>query len=150
MKRMLMAILLLLGVFVTGSVFAQTCPGGTTRVISGTPASPNSGAGDFLTFITNATSCAARGGGRWQEVHATNLDLIDWKFGSTSTMDPTKKVGTWSATTGASATVTHTYGSTSYTWAICQVGTALTYTLVSPTAGTVTGATVLAGQVACP
>lgn len=143
--------LLVVGMMVSGSVFAQTCPGGTTRVTGGTPATPN-GAGNFTAFITGATVCAARGNDRWQEFHATNLDLIDFKLGS-NPVDPTEKVGTWTASNGNTAVVTHTYGTTSYIWAIClatSAGENSTYTLVSPTAGTVTGARVIAGQRACP
>jgi len=145
------ALLALAGLFST-SALAQTCPGGTTRVTGGTPANPN-GPGNFVGFITGATICAARGTDRWQEFHASNGDLIDYKLGPespTNKVDPTKKVGIWSASNGANATVTHTYGTTNFEWAICRVGTGLTYTLVSLTGGTVNGATILAGQVPCP
>lgn len=150
--RAMMTSLLVLGTMVSGSVLAQTvaCPGGTTRVTNGTPANPNSG-GTFTNFITGATICAVRGSDRWQEFHASNFDLVDWKMGPGHAVDPREKVGTWSASNGANAAVTHDYGGGGvHTWAICRVGTGFTYTLVSGTGGTVTGATVLAGQVACP
>jgi hypothetical protein len=151
MNRILTTALLVLSGLVSASAFAQTCPGGTTRVTGGTPADPN-GPGNFVNFITGATICAARGTDRWQEFHASNGDLIDYKLGPespTNKVDPTKKVGVWSASNGASATVTHTYGNTNYEWAVCRVGTGLTYTLVSLTGGAVSGATILAGQVPC-
>ena len=152
MKRFTMAALSLLGAMAAGSGVAQTfqCPAGTARVISGTPANPNNGTGDFTSFITGATICAVRGTDRWQEFHRSDGKLIDWKRGANDAVDPTKEVGLWKSVTGADAAVTHTYGITSFVWAICQVGTGLTYTLVSPTGGTVTGATIRAGQVACP
>lgn len=148
MKLKTMATLLVLGTMASGSVFAQTCPGGTTRITGGTVANPN-GPGNFQNFVSGVTFCAARGNDRWQEFHAANGDLIDWKRG-TNPIDPTEKVGTWSATNGANAVVTHTYGGTPYVWAVCRVGTSSSYTLVSNTAGTITGATIQPGQGACP
>lgn len=134
--------LMLIGV----EAHAQTCPAGTTRE-TGT-------AGDFIAFITGKTICAARGTDRWQEYHSTGVggDLIDFKLGASHPVDPTKKVGTWSATNGADATVTHNYGpGQSYTWALCAVTAAPgTYTMVSPTAGTVSNVTLLNSQGQCP
>ncbi len=148
MKRMNMASMLVLGALASGSAFAQTCPFGTTRITGGTVANPN-GPGNFVGFVTGVTFCAARGADRWQEFHAGNGDLIDWKRG-TNPIDPTEKVGTWSAQNGANATVTHTYGTAAYTWAVCRVGTTSSYTLVSTAAGSITGATIQSGQGPCP
>jgi hypothetical protein len=141
---------------VAGAATAQQidCPTGTTRQTAGTPANPTAVDGDFTTFITGATICAARGSDRWQEFHAANRDLIDYKRGAGHPVDPTRRVGTWTATNGNNATVTHTYGPHSFTWALCRDNASsnppFTYTMVSPTAGTITGVRVLAGQVACP
>lgn len=56
---------------------------------------------------------------RWQEEHRVGGELWDYKLGPGHPIDPRKKVGQWSiAGTGANATVTHTYGSTSYTWSV--------------------------------
>jgi hypothetical protein len=150
MKRITLAGLCILGL-ASGPAFSQDCPAGTTRQTGGTPANPTAG-GNFTDFISGNTICAARGGERWQEQHRGSSQLWDYKLGSSSTVDPTKQVGSWSATNGSNATVTHTYGGTSYVWAVCRVGTAapFTYTLVSTTGGTITGATILTGQVGCP
>jgi hypothetical protein len=149
MKLMSVATLLVLGALASGSAFAQIiCPGGTTRVTGGAGANPNT-PGTFRDFISGVTFCAARGADRWQEFHANNGDLIDWKLGN-NPIDPTEKVGTWSAQNGNDAAVTHTYGATAYTWAVCRVGVTSSYTLVSNTAGTITGVTIRAGQVPCP
>ena len=125
-----------------GHVAAQTaCPSGTTTRVS-----------NVQQLVGGSTLCAARGSDRWQEFHSgvSSGPLIDWKRGS-NPVDPTATVGTWSAANGANSSVTHTYGATSYTWLVCQVGTANNYTLVSTgSSGTITGATVQNGQGACP
>lgn len=132
--------LLLLGV--VGHATAQVaCPAGSTRVMAVGP------------LVAGNTLCAVRGSDRWQEQHrgsGSNGELWDYKLGPGNPVDPTKVVGTWSATNGANSSLTHTYtGGSSFSWLVCQVGT--TYTLVSTgTAGTITGATVLAGQTSCP
>lgn len=103
------------------------------------------------TFPGN-TLCAQRGGDKWQEQHRTGAQLWDYKLGPTSTVDPTKQVGTWSIQgTGSNAVLRHTYGATSYDWAVCGPGGVGTgYTLISTgSAGTITGAEVKSGQVSC-
>jgi hypothetical protein len=122
---------------VSAGVSAQkVCPSGSTRV-----ALP----GDL---VRGNTLCAASGGDRWQEHHVFGGQLWDYKLGPGSTTDPTALVGTWDA---AAAVLTHTYGGSSYSWAVCQVGNANNYTLVSTGAGpTITGATVQSGRVGCP
>jgi hypothetical protein len=76
--------------------------------------------------------------------------LIDWKLGTGHPTDPTTQVGTWSAGSDAEAVLTHTYGSTSYSWMVCQPTAGTNYTLVSTSgAPTITGVTVKAGQGSC-
>lgn len=153
MRRVAVVGLFVVGAVTSGSVLAQSCPDGATRQTNGTPTDPAGGTGNnFNNFISGATICATRGSDRWQEFHQSGGALIDWKLGANHPIDPTKQVGTWSASNGADATVTHTYGSTSYVWAVCRVGTAApyTYTLVSTTGGTITGATIVSGPSACP
>lgn len=64
----------------------------------------------------------------WQEEHASGGVLIDFKRGS-STVDPTKPVGTWSVTANAGgnqAVVTHTYsGGGSYAYSVHSIGGAI-------------------------
>lgn len=150
MKRVVLAVVGVLGTVVAGSALAQTCPAGTTRIKSGTPANPSGQGNNITSFITGSTICAARGGDRWQEYHAAGGALIDWKRGANHPVDPTTEVGRWSASNGNDPTVTHTYGNTSYVWAICLDTGGQTYTLVSPTGGTITGAKIFATQVPCP
>jgi hypothetical protein len=148
MRALALTVLLLA---VAGAAIAQTCPTGTTRQTGGTPADPTGG-GNFTGFITGATICAARGNHRWQEFHASGGALIDFKRGPNDRVDPTRQVGTWTVN-DTDSTVTHTYGRQSFTWALCRdngSSNPVTYTMVSPTAGTITGVRVLAGQVPCP
>lgn len=129
---------------------ALSCTTGT-RVTGGTPASPSFGnGGNFTNFITGAQICASRSGDRWQEFHQGGGALFDYKRGPANTVDPTTQVGNWTASNGAS-TVTHTYGASSYTWAVCHTG-GNSYTLVSATGGTISGATITttAGPTPCP
>jgi hypothetical protein len=119
-------------------VFAQSCPGGTNSVSL------------VGALVRGKTMCAARGGDRWQEFHQVGGNLIDYKLGPSDPVDPTETVGTWSAGTGL---LTHDYGGGgSYVWAVCREGgpTSTTFTLVSTTAGTITGVTLQSGQVPCP
>jgi len=114
------------------SANAQTCPGGTTQVNNLNPVSGNQ-------------ICACRSGERWQEWHGPAGNLWDYKLGPGHPVDPTKIVGTWSVTNGANALLTHTYGTTSYSFRVCRIGPvgSTSYTLVSTTAGTVTPVTLL-------
>ncbi len=103
------------------------------------------------TFPGN-TLCAQRSADKWQEQHRTGGQLWDYKLGTSSTMDPTKQVGTWVISgTGSNAVLTHTYGTASYSWAVCGPGGVNTgYTLISTgAAGTISGAEVKAGAVPC-
>ncbi len=137
----LFAFVLALGV--AGPVWAQSCASGTRL---------------NQTQLTNTfpgnTLCAQRGTDKWQEQHRELGQLWDYKLGS-STVDPTKHVGSWAITgTGSDALLTHTYGATPYSWQVCRsggvggVGTG--YTLISTgSAGTITGAEVKAGETSC-
>jgi hypothetical protein len=131
----------LLAIGLVGQSLAQSCPGGTDRVLI-----PGN-------VVRGNTLCAVRGSDKWQEYHQTGGTLIDYKRGPGHPVDPTEAVGTWSATNGANATLTHAYtGGSSWVWAVCREGgpTGTAFTFVSTTGGTITGATVVAGQVACP
>lgn len=102
-------------------------------------------------LVGGKTLCAARGNERWQEQHRdgpNSGDLWDYKRGPGHPTDPTAKVGTWSAANGANSSLTHTYGSTSYSWLVCQAGA--TYSLVSTGSGSnITGVTFLSSP-SCP
>jgi hypothetical protein len=107
-------------------------------------------------FLVNRTACAALpGGDKWQERHAAGSALIDYKLGSSHPVDPTKQVGTWSAT---ATTVTYDYGAGgTYTYIVCAVPTvasATSYTFVpAPTGTLITGAQLIGPNttdVPCP
>lgn len=140
MKRIRQVTVWACGVLVLAPAWGQSCPAGTTRV------------NQVIQLVGGNTMCASRGSDSWQEYHqgtGNSGDLIDYKLGPGHRIDPTKKVGTWSALNGANSSVTHTYGSTSYTWLVCDAGGG-SYTLVSTgNAGTVTGVTMRTGQVPC-
>lgn len=56
---------------------------------------------------------------RWQEQHRTGGQLFDFKRGVGHPMDPEKLVGSYSfGGTGTSSVVTHTYGSSSFSWRV--------------------------------
>lgn len=58
--------------------------------------------------LSGKTLCVTKqNGDRFQEFHAPGGDLFDYKRGPGHAVDPTKKVGTWSA---AGNNVVYTYG----------------------------------------
>lgn len=140
--KVTLALLSLAG-FLGQAVAQSACPSGSSRV------------SNVQSLVSGRTLCAARGSDRWQEFHnggPSGGALIDYKLGASHAVDPTTTVGAWSAQNGANSLLTHSYtGGSSYPWMVCQVGTSSVYTLVSTgAAGTITGATFLGGQVACP
>ena len=46
--------------------------------------------------------------------------MIDFKRGNGHPVDPRKTVGSWSAAGGNPATITHVYGTLSFTWKVVQ------------------------------
>lgn len=99
MKRLVIAgVVLLAGI--SGEVMAVDC------------SSPTKISGSALTnLIPNKTVCAVLGAEKWQEWHSgssgSDNNLIDWKKGSSSTVDPSGPVGKWST---SSQYVTYNYG----------------------------------------
>ena len=98
---------------IAGGVSAQTCPcagGGTQQV-------------NVQALVNGKTACATRNGETWQEFHAANGAVIDYKRGPNDKTDPSSKVGTWvagNATRGAQQTVTYNYGPGQvYSYAVC-------------------------------
>jgi hypothetical protein len=74
----------------------------------------------LVNLLTNRMVCANVGNEKWQEHHNPNGKLWDYKLGPTDTRDPSAEVGTYSI---ANNLVTYNYGSESYTYAVCAVGT---------------------------
>ena len=103
------------------AVQAQNCPcnGGAGTQITGTT-SPT-----LTSLLTQRMVCGQVGGEKWQEYHASNLDLVDFKLGLGHPVDPTTKVGTYSV---AGAVVTYNYGAGggSYQYNVCAVGSPTT------------------------
>lgn len=136
MKQHLFAISAVLILGQSGSALADCAP--NTRVN-----------GSALTSaISGKTICAAKGSDRWQEYHNPNQDLVDWKMGppASGNIDPTEKVGTWNI---AANTLTHTYGTSSYSYEVHLVGTSYSLCGVGG-APNFDSITIIAGQVPCP
>lgn len=98
--------------------------------------------------LSGKTLCYTKANGdRFQEYHAggpNSGDVIDWKKGATDKVDPTKKVGTWSANGN---NITYTYGSQSYTYAVFRNGNSNNFCLSGN--GEEITPVVRNGQVAC-
>lgn len=160
MMKRFAATAFLLMVTASGAALAQDCPSGTVRVTGGSPSADGnggdtgggSGGGNFTNFISGARICAARNSDRWQEFHQNGGALFDWKLGLNHAVDPRKQVGTWNASNGNFANLTHSYGSSfNYTWVVCRPSPGPgPYTMVSSTAGTVIGVRIFPGDGACP
>lgn len=136
---------LALGAVLASQAVAQsaTCPTGTNRETN-----PQQ-------LMSGKTMCAARGSDRWQEYHNPSGVLTEYKRGPGHPIEPSENVGTWSASGGANALLTHTYsGGSSYSWAMCRIGPSSSpssYTLVASGAGgTIPGVTLVSGNVGCP
>ena len=141
MKTLLAAAACLFAVSFVNQVWAQTCPSGSSRVA------------DVQLLVGGNTLCASRGSDLWQEFHSgAGAILIDYKKGPSDPVDRTERVGTWTATNGADYlwSPTPITADRATRGGVCAVGTpATSYTLVSSTGGTITGATLRTGQVAC-
>lgn len=141
-----------------GIAHAQCACGGVAQVTNG------AGAGNqrLTDLLVGNTVCATAGSDKWQEFHsgvsgAAN-NLIDYKLGPTSTKDPTAPVGKWSITgTGTGSIVTYDYGPAAvYSYTVCRgtgseanPGPPFSFCSTGSTRS-VTGATMVAGQGACP
>jgi hypothetical protein len=117
-KHVFLALTAMVGMF-CNAAFAQTsCSCATQQVTNGSGA----GSQNLTDALTGRTVCVAKAGGGWenQEEHVAGGTLRDYKKGPTDPVDPSETVGTWSISgTGASTSVTHNYGSQSYTWFAC-------------------------------
>jgi hypothetical protein len=132
------------------ALLAAACAGQAAAQVA-CPNNANNRVSALSTLVTGRTLCAARAPDRWQEFHQAGGALIDWKRGPGHAVDPTEQVGTWSAVNGAASVLTHTYGGTSFSWLVCQTGNSGNFTLVSTgSSGTISGVSILNGQVACP
>lgn len=143
MNKLVLISVFAVGVVAAGQALAQSCPSNTIRV------------SNVQLLLGGKTLCAARAPDRWKEFHSggpASGPLIAYKLGPGHPMDPTETVGTWSAVNGPNSSVTHNYlGGSSFTWLVCQGAASNAIALVSvASAGTVSNAQVLSGQVDCP
>ena len=66
----------------------------------------------LASLLSSNTVCAVRAAEKWQELHASGGDLIDYKRGPADRVDPSERVGSWSIVgNGSNATVVYNYGS---------------------------------------
>lgn len=133
--------LLLVSLAMAGEALAQSCAGGTqvTNTVS---------TNVLGTLLSGKTVCASLGNERWQEFHAAGGALVDIKLGPTSKTDASEQVGTWLVSgTDAQTMVTYNYGSGgTFSYTVHQTGGKYNFCGVR----TISGATLLAGQTACP
>lgn len=137
MKRLMVASIVLLA-GISGEAMAIDCSGGTQLKN-----------GDVASAISGKTVCAILGSEQWQEYHASNFDLIDYKKGPSDPVDPTKTVGLWNTSgTGTNSVVTYDYGPGQvYSYEVHLNGTQ--YSLCGVSGAPTLDVTLLPGQVPC-
>lgn len=87
---------------------------------------------------------ALTGNDRWAEEHRTTGELWEQGKGTTSTVHPPTKVGTWSIVgTGSNAAVQYNYsGGTTYTWSVFNSSGTLTFCTTNETTVIATGSAI--------
>lgn len=131
------------GLFATGSLLLAgqamaACSGSALKVA------------EITTALSGKTVCALRGKDKWQEYHAPDGALIDYKMGPTDKVDPSKRVGSWSVTGnsgGSQAKVNYDYGSGGQSSYSVYANGAGSYSFCS---GAELVVSVMPGQVKCP
>ena len=84
-----------------------------------------------------------------QDFHKSGGDLIDWKQGTSSVVDPTAKVGSWNVS-GADelSKVNYTYGGATYNDSVYDIGGG-SYSFCDQNSNVTTALKIMPGQVAC-
>jgi hypothetical protein len=104
---------LLLTLACSGAALAQGCPcnAAGTRTAS---------AAALTSLLSNKMVCGSVGGDSWQEWHngSSSGVVVDYKMGPSHPNDPSTTVGTYAV--NADNTVTYTYGSQTYKYAVCS------------------------------
>ena len=82
---------------------------------------------ELVTLLSQRYVCASRGNDSWKEKHlgTTSGNVEDYKLGPTDPVDPTKIVGTFAITSGASPdTITYNYGDPGgpYRYVVTRIG----------------------------
>jgi len=108
--------LLLLSTLVATGAQAQSCPcnGGVGTLLSSGTATQS--------VLANKMVCAQVGSERWQEWHngGSSGPVVDYKLGPSNPVDPTSTVGSYAIS--ADGTISYTYGSSTFRYAVCQTG----------------------------
>jgi hypothetical protein len=102
---------LLIGLALSGVAQAQSgCPCDASATLISGAALP--------ALLGNKMVCGNVGGEQWQEWHngSSSGPVVDYKRGPGHSVDPSTTVGTYAV---SGNTVTYTYGSQSYTYAVC-------------------------------
>lgn len=100
------------------------------------------------TVLSGRTTCVTKpNGDRYQEFHAASGELIDYKRGPGHATDPSKKVGTWSA---SGNDVVYNYGpGQQYRYTVHRAGNSNNFCLKG-SGEEIRPSAVLQGQAACP
>jgi hypothetical protein len=110
---------LLLSVALVGAAQAQNCPcnGGTGTKLN---------TAEITAMLGNRMACATVGNEQWQEWHngTSSGPVVDYKKGPSDKVDPSAQVGSYNV---AGDTVTYTYGSQPYQYAVCRTGSGTTF-----------------------
>ena len=104
-----------------------------------------------LTALLAGNTVCVGSANNWQgqEFHKSGGDLIDWKQGTSSVIDPTAKVGSWNVS-GADelSKVNYTYGGATYNDSVYDIGGG-SYSFCDQNSNVTTALKIMPGQVAC-
>jgi hypothetical protein len=104
----------------------------------------------LTTLLAGNTVCVGSAN-NWQgqEFHKSGGDLIDWKQGTSSVVEPAAKVGSWNVS-GADelSKVNYTYGGATYNDSVYDIGGG-SYSFCDQNSNVTTALKIMPGQVAC-
>jgi hypothetical protein len=114
------ALLALSTLVAAGAAQAQSCPCNPNATVLASASATQA-------VLSNKMVCGQVGSERWQEWHngATSGPIVDYKLGPTHPVDPSSTVGSYAINTDG--TVSYTYGSTTYRYAVCPTGGTYTF-----------------------
>lgn len=139
--------------------FASSTPNAdvTDLPVSGTFTSVSRVQGSFSlsSLLSGSLVCGRPAAGytgnaadRWQEQHRAGGQLWDYKLGPGHAVDPEKQMGTYGFTgTGTASRITHTYGSTAYSWGVFLQAAPNIYSFCNGTSEVVRARVVASGGV---
>jgi hypothetical protein len=113
-------------------------------------------AGGLRRTFEGRTVCATLGSERWTDFHKPASggapgELWSYRRGPGHPIDPTMRSGGWviEGTSRAQPVMTYVYGSSRYSYAVCQEGAQVHFCGIGPGSRNITGATMRDGQVPC-